>query len=604
MQKHEDVVQNLNGNVVVNATIQVMVAFTSTPATIYSDPAGQVPIDLLRTDSLGEFSFYAPNGRYDIFAIINGNRVAHNSDIILYDPEDDERVTSGSATSSSGNGMTPEVELAVANNTLTPDFSLGNNFHVLLTNNTRFVNPVGYPEGVDITIVVEQDSVGARIASYDTQYGMPDSQPIQLATAPYAINKLTLHRTKGQLWLVDCAPDKTYQYGYGLVTALARIGQVNYFAMGTPLGSTVPGAMPNIHNGQTIVVVRNGKGPEATGSITGLDGEIYSIVGAPVGNPGDADRRPQLLLMHDTRPSFNKAIINLEGKGTTYVRDIRLSGARGTENDARGICPNADAMNLVLNNVEITDCCNGILSGNQGMTGNIDMHDVLIDKCGIGGPNPYAEHNYTTVGFTHSVYFGHNNATITMERCTLQNAIDGNNLKCRTGRLILNQVLCVGSANGRELEMSNGGWLDATNCTFWKNTSGGTGNLALVGGNGGAANTVEGTDTSRPRKYRFTNCRFQNDQAGGSGGHDVIFICSLDPNVPMEFIDCEFIGDGAKASTGDPNNTALYAGTVTVNGVRYYPSMPPIYTLTGGPIGPLPSKPPGYQLIPMTDLVA
>lgn len=610
MQKHDDVVQNLNGTVMVGVVIQVMLAATTTPATIFADREGKTEIKLLRTDNLGKFEFYAPNGRYDVFAVISGARVSHDSDVLLYDPEDDTRVTSGGsggnggAGTGTGYGMTPEVEISIVNNTVTPDYSKGSNFYVQLTGNFMFANPVGYPDGVDITITTEQDAVGSRVATYDSDYALPDAQPASLSPSPHALNKVVLHRTKGGRWLTDVTPPASAVFGYGTVTPIARIGTTEYYQMGLPLGTTLPGAMFELLPGQTLEVIRNGRGMECSGTIPVGHADdvtkVFRVVGRPVG--AGPDFRPTLTMLPPNRPSFNKAILNFEGKGHVYVRDLRVGGVRNNDNDARGLCPNADAMTMTVNNVEIFDCNNGILTGNDDsydvrkMFCDVYMYDVLIDKCGVGGPSTDPEHGYSSVGFTHSTYFGHNKASVYMERVSLTNPVDGDNLKCRSAYLSIKQVLCKGSFNGRELEIPNGGIIEAEDCIFWKtNTSGGTGNLAIVGGNGMGPLEVEGLDTSRPRKYKFTNCRFQNDLP--DIGRDAQFICSLDPGVSMEFIDCEFIGPGATANNttaGDP----LYTGTTTVSGIRYMPSAPPIFTLTGGPLGP--RVPVGYFPIPMT----
>lgn len=616
MQKHDDVVQNLNGTVMPGVVIQVMLAFTNTPATIYSDAAGQVPIDVLKTDNLGMFAFYVPNGRYDIYVNINGARVAHETDCLIYDPEDDTRLTtptsgsggaggSGGSGGGSGNGMTSEVVLPVVNAVATPDYALGNNFYVALTGNVMFSNPVNYPSGVDIVITVEQDAVGSHATSFGNNYALPDSQPVNPALAPNAISKINLHQTQGGRWLTDMTPPASFTFGYGTVTPLARIGSTLYYQMGLPLGTTLPGAMFDLLDGQTLEVIRNGRGVEVTGTIptTNADStsKVFRVVGRSVGI--GPDFRPLLQALPTTRLSYQKAILNFEGKGHVYVRDLRIAGARNADSDARGLCPNADAMTMTVNNVEITDCNNGILTGNdndnsgpRSMFCDVYLYDMLFDRCGIGGPSTDPTHGYSSSGFTHSVYFGHNKASVVMERCTLQNAVEGNNLKCRSANLNIKQVICQGAVSGRELEFPNGGTLYAEDCIFWKgNTSGGTGSLVLVGGNGMDPDTVEGTDTTRPRSYTFKNCRFQNDIA--SAGRDAQFVCNLDHDVAVTFIDCEFIGDVALANNVT-SSEPTYAGTTTVKGIRYFPGVPPVFTLTGGPIGP--RVPVGYFPIPMT----
>jgi hypothetical protein len=88
MQKFEEPVQNLRGDIIALAPMLVMVAGTETPAVVFSDAEGQDAIDDLRTDRTGVVSFYAPNGRYDIYVMINGLRVGHKLDYLMHDPND------------------------------------------------------------------------------------------------------------------------------------------------------------------------------------------------------------------------------------------------------------------------------------------------------------------------------------------------------------------------------------------------------------------------------------------------------------------------------------------------------------------------------------
>jgi hypothetical protein len=510
--------------------------------------------------------------------------------------------------SGSGSGLTPEVLIEQAEDgTIQFDAALGNNFRVVTSKDIRFISPIGYEGGnAYIRCTVVQGSTAPHLASYDKNFATQDQQPAVLAIQPNAINLLTFDATNdpklGQVWITQSAPDKAYTVGFGPSTAIAYIGEKEYFQLGKPKGTLINGAMYDCLPGQTVEVVRNGRGPEATGLFLAAErnpADVFRIKGRPVGT--GMERRPQLKLLPDTRPTYGKALLNFEGVGTTYVSDLRVDGARNEGNDARGLCHNDTGMNLVVNNVEITDCNNGILTGNAATTGDTIMTDVKIDKCGIGGPAPdLPSLNYSTVGFTHGVYFGHNPSTITMKRCSIINAIHGDNLKSRSARLIASQVDCSGSLEGRDLEIPNGGWVEMDNCIFWKKNQTGTGNLAMVGGNGGAPDTAEGLDTSRPRKYKFTNCLFRSDYAtGGQGGRDAMLICLLDHEVSAEFIDCKFEGVVAENNSDDPNNKPIYAGTVTRNGIRYKPSAPPIFTLTGGPLGPI--LPVGYFPVGMAN---
>lgn len=88
MQKKGGVVQSLAGRVVVGAVIKVLIAGTQTPATIYSDRDGTNQVTELKTNSSGEWGFYAPNGRYDIRSYVNGVLDGEYLDELLFDPDD------------------------------------------------------------------------------------------------------------------------------------------------------------------------------------------------------------------------------------------------------------------------------------------------------------------------------------------------------------------------------------------------------------------------------------------------------------------------------------------------------------------------------------
>ena len=89
MQQYQNVIQDKFGNVIVGASVAVYVYGTTTPATIYSgNGSGVLPSNMVTTNSLGEFAFYAANGRYSL-SVSATNFVAENfSDFILFDPVD------------------------------------------------------------------------------------------------------------------------------------------------------------------------------------------------------------------------------------------------------------------------------------------------------------------------------------------------------------------------------------------------------------------------------------------------------------------------------------------------------------------------------------
>jgi hypothetical protein len=485
-----------------------------------------------------------------------------------------------------GNGLTEEVILEQdETGSVYFDSALGNNFRIVTAKAIRFGNPIGYGTDAEITCTVVQGVGAPHTATFDTLFATQDQQQPVLATTEKAINLLKFHPTfdpvNGVIWITQVTPDKAFTVGYGVNTEIAMINDTGYFTLNTPVGSSALGAFAAVRSGQTVDIIRNGRGPEATGTIETAQGTTYTVRGTSYGS--GTDRRPTLTLLPDTRPAYGKALLNFEGKGTVYVSDLKVQGARNIDQDARGIAHNADNVTLHVTNVKITDCNNGMLTGNQTMTGDTYMTDVHIDLCGIGGK--ISGGIGTTSGYTHSVYFGHNNTVIRMNRVSLTNAREGDNLKSRSGSLFASQVLCQGAQQGRELEIPNGGWIEMDNCIFWKQNQEGQGNMVMLGGNGGPLNSAEGLDTSRPRKYKFTNCLFRSDYV--LSGRDGNLVCCLDPDVGVEFVDCKFEGTMVDYNGEDPNGENIYVGTMTRNGIRYKPSAPPIYTYTGGPLGPI-----------------
>ena len=87
MQKYQDVVLNQNGNPV--SGVQVTVTdLLGTPVSVYSANAIGLNVNPLTSDNNGRFSFYAPDGRYNLSFSFGGNVVASITDILLEDPMD------------------------------------------------------------------------------------------------------------------------------------------------------------------------------------------------------------------------------------------------------------------------------------------------------------------------------------------------------------------------------------------------------------------------------------------------------------------------------------------------------------------------------------
>lgn len=87
MQKYTNLFQDTLGRIIPNATVTVTVNSTGAAATLYSDNGvTQLPSNTTTTDTLGEFYFYAANGRYDIALSKTGFTTETLTDVLLYDP--------------------------------------------------------------------------------------------------------------------------------------------------------------------------------------------------------------------------------------------------------------------------------------------------------------------------------------------------------------------------------------------------------------------------------------------------------------------------------------------------------------------------------------
>lgn len=85
MQKYADVVQDAYGNAITNASVTVTDG--GGLATIYSDNGMTETANPISTNALGEFSFYAANGRYNISVSFAGG-MYQKSDVLIQDFDD------------------------------------------------------------------------------------------------------------------------------------------------------------------------------------------------------------------------------------------------------------------------------------------------------------------------------------------------------------------------------------------------------------------------------------------------------------------------------------------------------------------------------------
>jgi hypothetical protein len=94
MQKYQNAITNTNGDVVPNAIVTVTVFGTGLPASLYTgNGTGLLPSNVIATDSQGEFSFYAANGRYSYSVAATNYTSELYTDFLLFDPASTGAVT-------------------------------------------------------------------------------------------------------------------------------------------------------------------------------------------------------------------------------------------------------------------------------------------------------------------------------------------------------------------------------------------------------------------------------------------------------------------------------------------------------------------------------
>lgn len=87
MQRYQNVAQDAQGNIIQAMNASVFLKGTQTLAALFSDSAGTLPItNPVVTDFLGNFAFYAANGRYDIQLSKANLPTSILPDVLLFDP--------------------------------------------------------------------------------------------------------------------------------------------------------------------------------------------------------------------------------------------------------------------------------------------------------------------------------------------------------------------------------------------------------------------------------------------------------------------------------------------------------------------------------------
>lgn len=112
MQRYQNTVLNAQtGTPVFGAKVYVLVQGTSTQATIYSDNGVTSVAQPLTTDALGNFGFYAANGRYTVNIYYNGVLSGTVADVLLEDPADAEtvKITGGTIDGTTIGATTPST---------------------------------------------------------------------------------------------------------------------------------------------------------------------------------------------------------------------------------------------------------------------------------------------------------------------------------------------------------------------------------------------------------------------------------------------------------------------------------------------------------------
>ena len=109
MQKYQNAVQDLKGNVVSGAQVTVYDYGTTNKATIYSDNGSTVIAGSIAVaDSNGEFYFYAENGRYSLSVWATNFTAENYTDVLLFDPTD-AGIVSVKDYGAKGDGVTDDT---------------------------------------------------------------------------------------------------------------------------------------------------------------------------------------------------------------------------------------------------------------------------------------------------------------------------------------------------------------------------------------------------------------------------------------------------------------------------------------------------------------
>jgi len=83
-----------------------------------------------------------------------------------------------------------EIDTLTDGATITPDFSVGNNFSVTLAGNRTLANPTNLVAGQSGVIFISQDATGGRTLAYGSSWDFPNGTVPTLSTAANAVDML------------------------------------------------------------------------------------------------------------------------------------------------------------------------------------------------------------------------------------------------------------------------------------------------------------------------------------------------------------------------------------------------------------------------------
>lgn len=326
--------------------------------------------------------------------------------------------------------------------------------------------------------------------------------------------------------------------------SLARIGSTEFNAISAAVGALVAGADP-----QQIDILTSALGNTAFGAVNpGTDATV--IINGVAAADGSI---PELMALGTfVRLAWGKAIINIESATDVTVQNLIMSNA-AVANDSNGaaIRLNGNAETVRLKNIIARNNEDGVLGG---ATKLLTIEDSLYDSNGQAS-------NAARQGYSHNLYL--DGQRVELRRTTVSASAYGHDLKSRSKEMVIEQVHAEGSANGRELDYSNGGVLASSHSAYIKHSDAAQNNLVHL--------CAEGNPDGRAESYAFTNDLFQIDIDPVSG-RALQFICN-DGAVEAVLTDPLFIMNGKTLT--DDEAKAYFAGKSPVRIVA-----------TGGPRGP------------------